>query len=116
MAIYLYEFQNCKTRVELNQPLAADAYTELECPECGIMEPVKRLIAGGTAFRIGWRKTIYTPPGSRQTQVKRIGNKLYDQESYNAVRYGKHQGKRIKTSHYRQMKKLGRLDKNFKEV
>lgn len=115
MPIYLYEFLECKTRVEIEQSMATDALPELYCPTCDRMEPVKRLIADGIGIRIGWRKTIYDPKGSRQSKVKEIGGQLYDNESYNAVRYGKHRGKRIRTADYRRMKNEGRLDKRFRE-
>lgn len=115
MPIYLYEFNNCKTRVEVEQAIASNALITLYCPECEKNEPVTRLISSNISMRIGWRKTIYDGKGSRQSQVKEIGGKLYDSESYNAVRYGNFRGKRIRTADYRKLKKEGRLDRRFKE-
>lgn len=115
MPIYLYEFKCCKTRVEVKQKMADDAHQTLYCPKCERDEKVKRLISDGIGIRIGWRRTIYTPKGSRQSEVREVGGKLYDQESYNAVRYGQFRGRKIRTADYRRMKKDGRLDKRFKE-
>jgi hypothetical protein len=59
-----------------------NSYNELTCPYCGETGPVEKQISL-SSFKFGWNPQIQ--PGKR-SPVKKIGNQIYDEESYNRAK------------------------------
>ena len=83
MPIYEYECCNCKAVFEHIHGIKEDAKTELFCPDCNTVMPVRRLVSTSN-FKCFGKSSPFTPKGSRQSKVREINGQLYDRESYEA--------------------------------
>lgn len=92
MPIYEYKCLNCTEVFEVEHS-AYGKYNKLDCPYCTEYSKVEKLISL-CSFKLSWSVTPH--PGTR-TPVKRIGNQLYDEQSYNkAKEKGHFRTKRIR--------------------
>jgi len=60
--LYIYQCLYCQYKIEKEQSIKDEKYERLYCPCCRRVNPVKRLICGGTSFILkgsGWAKDGY---------------------------------------------------------
>lgn len=81
MPRYDYQCIKCSTIIEVVHGFH-DSNTSLYCPQCQGIQSVNKLICD-TDFKLSWRVSPH--PGKR-TPVKRIGNQLYDEDSYKVAK------------------------------
>lgn len=81
MPRYDYRCNECGHIFEVNHSIKVNLEATY-CNKCQKSCFVTRLMSR-TSFRLRWRKT---PVPGKRTPVKRIGNQLYDEDSYNKAK------------------------------